>query len=128
LNSLLLSESISIESDNALLQIILKLGPAYRHLLKHIQIGFLCYNGFSILGEDFGIPPESLWRSATERIVHPPLPPFPDSQIFSKFPQIFAELWGKRFDIQWRVSGGSVTMVFGSKECHRRCDGKPIRL
>jgi hypothetical protein len=61
LDSLLLSESVSVESEDALLRIILKLGPGYRNLLRHIQIVFLSEDGFSLLEEHFGIPPESLW-------------------------------------------------------------------
>jgi hypothetical protein len=95
------------------LAFILKLGPGYRNLLKHIQIGFLSHNGFCALEEDFGIPPESLWQSAAERIT-----PRLDSLIISDFPEIFAEFRGKRFDILWRGSRDG----FGAKEFHRRCN------
>jgi hypothetical protein len=60
LYGLLLSESVSIESEDALLRFTLKLGRKYRDLLRHIQVGFLSEDGFCILEEDFGIPPESL--------------------------------------------------------------------
>jgi hypothetical protein len=52
LDSLLLNESVSVESEDALLRFILKLGPDCRDLLRHIQIGFL--------SEHFELPPESL--------------------------------------------------------------------
>jgi hypothetical protein len=80
LDNLLLSESISIGSEDALLGFILKLGPGYRDLLRHIQIGFLSEDGLFLLEEHFEIPPESLWQSAAEWIAHPP-PPLLDSQI-----------------------------------------------
>jgi hypothetical protein len=84
LDSLLLSESISIESEDSLLLFILKLGPDYRDLLRHIQIVFLSESGLSLLEEDLGIPPESLWYVIAERIAHPPSPL--DSRIISDFP------------------------------------------
>jgi hypothetical protein len=103
------------------LAFILQLGPGYRTLLKHIQIGFLSHNGFCALEEDSGIPPESLWQSAAERIAHPPLPPPPklDSLIISDFPEIFAEFRGKHFGILWRGSRDG----FAANQFHRRCDG-----
>jgi hypothetical protein len=64
LDSLLLSESVSVESEDALLQFILKLGPGYRDLLRHIQLRFLSEDGLSFFEEHFGIPPESLWQFA----------------------------------------------------------------
>jgi hypothetical protein len=104
LESLLLSESVSVESEDALLQIILKLGPDYRDLLKHIELEFLSEDGFSLLEEHFEIPPESLWQYAAERIAHPPPPPL-NSRIISDFPEIFAEFRKKRFSLLWRVRG-----------------------
>jgi hypothetical protein len=120
LDSLLLSESVSVGSEDALLRFILKLGPGYRDLLRHIAIGFLSEDGFCILEDDFGIPPESLWQRTAERIAHPP----PDSQIISDFPEIFAEFQGKRFWLRWRGSRDG----FGAKEFHRRCDGRANTL
>jgi hypothetical protein len=46
LDSLLLSESISVESEDAILHIVLNLGSDYRDLLRHIQFAFLSENGF----------------------------------------------------------------------------------
>jgi hypothetical protein len=56
LDSLLLSESVSIENKDGLLWFILKLSPGCRDLLKHIAIIFLSANGLSLLGTDFRIP------------------------------------------------------------------------
>jgi hypothetical protein len=109
-----LSESVSIESEDALLRFLLKLGPGYRDLLRHIQLRFLSEDGLSLLEEDFGIPPESLWQCAAERIAHPP----PDSRIISGIPEIFAEFRGKRFSLLWR--GGRDG--FEAQEFHRGCD------
>jgi hypothetical protein len=116
LDSLLLSESISIESEDALLEIILKLGPGYRDLLRHIQIVFLSDDGFSLLNENFEIPPESVWQCAVEQITHPlPL----NSPIISDFLEISPEFRGKQFSLLWRGSSDGFT----AQEFHRRCDG-----
>jgi hypothetical protein len=123
LDNLLLSESVTVKSEDALLQFILKLGPGYRDLLRHIAIGFLSEDGLSLLDEALGIPPESVWESAIEQITHSPLPPF-DSQIISDFPEIFAEFRKKRFSLLWRGTRDG----FKPKEFHRRCDGHPNTL
>jgi hypothetical protein len=115
LDSLLLNESISVESEDALLRFILKLGPGYRDLLMQIEIEFLSEDALSPLDEDLGIPPESLWECAAERIAHSSL----DSRIISGFPEIFAEFEKKRFSLLWRGSCDG----FKAQEFHGRCDG-----
>jgi hypothetical protein len=97
---------------------ILKLGPGYRDLLRHIEIAFLSEDGLSLLNEDFGIPPESVWQGAVELITLPP-PPLFDSKIIWEFPEIFAESQGKQFSLLLRGSRDG----FEAKEFHRRCDG-----
>jgi hypothetical protein len=62
LDSLLLSKSVSVGSEDALLQSILKLGSGSRDLLKHIQMVFLNGDDLSLLDEYFKIPPESVWQ------------------------------------------------------------------
>jgi hypothetical protein len=118
LDSLLLSEFVRVESEDSLLRFILKLDSGYRDLLRHIQIGFLSEDGLHILDEHFGMPPESVWHSAAERITSPLPPPF-DSRIISDFPEIFAEFQRKNFKILWRGSRDG----FEAKDFHRRCDG-----
>jgi hypothetical protein len=118
LDSLLLSESVFVESEDALLQFILNCDPGYRDLLRHIQIGFLSDDGLSLLEEDFEIPPESLLQGAVEWIAHPLCLPL-DSRIISGFPGIFAQFQRKHFKILWRGSRDG----FGASEFHRRCDG-----
>jgi hypothetical protein len=113
LDSLLLNEFVTVESEDSLLQFILKLDRSYRGLLRHIQIEFLSEDGLSLLDEI----PESIWNCAAERIAHPPFPL--NSRIISGFPEIFAEFRTKSFKILWRDSRDG----FGSKEFHRRCDG-----
>jgi hypothetical protein len=116
LDSLLLSESVTIESEDSLLQFLLKLGPNYRDLLRHIQIEFLSENGFSILDSLLEIPPESVWECSVEQIAHQN---FWHSRIIPDFPDILAEFGTKRFKTLWRGSRDGFT----TKEFHGRCDG-----
>jgi hypothetical protein len=122
LDRVLLSESVSVESEDALLRFVLKLGPDYRDLLRHIQIVFLSESGLSLLEEYLGIPSESLWYVIAERIAHPPFPL--DSRIISDFPEIVAEFQWKRFSLLWRGSRDG----FEAQEFHRRCDGRANTL
>jgi hypothetical protein len=123
LNSLLLNEILKVESEDALLRLILKLGLGYRDLLRHIQIGLLSENGLSILEEDLGIPSESVWQCAVERIAHFGIyqasTAVLDEKIISDFQRIFADFQGKHFESLWRGSRDG----FKAKEFHRRCDG-----
>jgi hypothetical protein len=67
-DSLLLNEFGTVESEDSLLGMILKLGPDYRNLSRHIQIEFLSKAGLSLLDEHFRIPPESVWQRFVEWI------------------------------------------------------------
>jgi hypothetical protein len=118
LDNLLLNESVSVESEDSLLRDILKLGPDYRDLVRHIHISFLSADGLSLLSEHFDHPPESVWQNTAELISHSPPPPF-DSQIISDFPEIFAEFRKKQFSLLWRGSRDG----FEAKDFHGRCDG-----
>jgi hypothetical protein len=118
LDGLFLSEFVTFESEDSLLQLILNLGSDYRDGLKHIQIGFLSEDGLSLLDEHFGVLPESVWHCAAERIIHPPPPHF-DFRIISHFPEIFTEFQEKRISLLWRGNRDG----FGASEFHRRCDG-----
>jgi hypothetical protein len=69
LDSLVLSKSISVRSGDSLLWIVLELSSGYSNLLRDIQIRFLSEDGFSLLDEYLGIPPESFWQWAIEWIV-----------------------------------------------------------
>jgi hypothetical protein len=118
LDGLLLSESVSVESEDAPLRFILKLDSGDRDLLRHIEIGFLSEDGLSLLEEHFGIPQESPWQCVSERIAPPPSPSF-HSRIISDFSEIFAEFRGRRFSLLWHGNLDG----FGGKRFHRRCDG-----
>jgi hypothetical protein len=102
LSSLLLSESVSIESEDSLLRHILKLSPSYWDLLRHIQVEFLSEDGLSLLEEYLSLPPESVWQCSVERLVH--FPPLFDSRIISNFLEILAEFQGKQFSFLRRGS------------------------
>jgi hypothetical protein len=101
LDSLLLNETLSVESEDSLLRDIGKLGSDYRDLLRHMNIEFLSEDGLFLFDEHFGIPPESVWQCAVELITHPPF--LGDSRIISDFPEIFAESQKKCFEILWQA-------------------------
>jgi hypothetical protein len=107
-DSPVLSESVSLGSEDALFFFLLKLGPDYRDLLRHIQIVFLSEDSFCILEEYLGITPESLRQCAVEWIAHPPSPP--DLRIISDFPEILTEPREKRFEMLWRGSRDAFKM------------------
>jgi hypothetical protein len=85
LDGLLLNESVTVESEDALLRLILKLGSDYRDLLRHIQLEFLSEDGVSLLSEYLKIPPESLWECVAGRVSHPPFVRFLQSSAESGF-------------------------------------------
>jgi hypothetical protein len=87
LDVLPLSESIGVESENTVLQLILNFGSNHHHLMKHIQIGFLSEDGLYLWDEHFRIPPESVSHCVVEQIPHPSFPIY--SRIISNFPEIF---------------------------------------
>jgi hypothetical protein len=118
LDNLLLNESISVESEDSLLPHILKPGPDYRDLVRHIQIANLSANGLSLLSESFDIPFESVLHCAVERITHPH--GLFDSQIISDIPAISGEFEKKRFSLVWSGS----RHAFRGKECHDRGHGQ----
>jgi hypothetical protein len=115
LDSLLFNEVVKVESEDSLLRFILKLGSDYRNLLRHIKISFLSDEGLSLLDEDFGHPPESVWESVVERFTESLFPL--NSKIISNFPEIFAGFRKKKCSLLWRGSRDG----FGAKEFHRRC-------
>jgi hypothetical protein len=118
LDSLLSNESISIQSEDALLELILKLGVEFWPLLNRISLRFLSADGLFILAHHFSVPLESVWSSIPEWVVQLP-PPCLDSLILSDFPNIFVEFRRKRFSLLWRGSRDG----FGSQHFHCRCDG-----
>jgi hypothetical protein len=98
LDNLLLNEFVRVESEDSLLDDILKLGPGYRNLVRHIQIANLSEDGLSLLSESFDIPSESVLHCAVGRITHPPSPQL-DSQVISDIREIFAEFGMKQFSL-----------------------------
>jgi hypothetical protein len=118
LDNLLLNEFVTVESEDSLLRDILKLGPGYRDLVRHIHIVNLSEDGLFLLSESFDIPSESVWECAVGGITRSPPPRF-DSQIISEFPEIFTEFRGTQFSLLWRGSRDG----FKANDFHVRCDG-----
>jgi hypothetical protein len=120
-DGLLSGATFSVESEDALLDSLLKLDPAHSPLLRHIQPTFLSPDCFLSLLDHLARPPESVWLSLAERLrTPPPPPPGPfDSLIVSDFPQIFAPFHGMRFSLLRRGSRDG----FRGCDFHSRCDG-----
>jgi hypothetical protein len=114
-DGLLSSAVVWVESEDALLDCLLELGPAYSPLLRHIQPAFLSPGGLRVLLDHLAHPPESVWPSLAERLQKPV--GF-DSLIVSEFPRIFAGFGGKRFSLLWRGSRDG----FRARAFHSRCD------
>jgi hypothetical protein len=64
-------------------------------------------------------PPEPVWLFSADRLKPPPRPTGFNSLIVSDFPEIFAQLRGKRFSVLWRGTRDG----FRARTFHRLCDG-----
>jgi hypothetical protein len=112
-DNLLSSAVFCVESEDALMDKLLKLGPAYSPLLRWIRPGFLSPNGLCSLLDHLAGPPEWAWLALPVlRLIG-----F-DSLIISNFPGIFTELKEKRFSLLWRGTRDG----FGAGDFHCRCD------
>jgi hypothetical protein len=127
LDSMLSSESLLVNSEDALLRILVPLG--HPSLLRHIQWRFVSTAAIASLCEDLT---ESLWLTVADRLVNPPHVPSPvlpapsstppagwHSLILSEFPPLFEEFRMKRWLLLWRGSRDGFT----AEEFHDRCDG-----
>jgi hypothetical protein len=121
LDDLLSSESFDVDSEDALLRILLTI--KHQGLLRHIRLAFLRAETISTLFADPAsfCPTEWLWRSVLAWLLHSlPLSAFGlESVIVSQFPGLFKEFRRKRFDLLWRGSRDG----FGARQFHERCDG-----
>jgi hypothetical protein len=119
LDDLLSTESFMVNSEDALLRILQQFQCPV--LLRHIQWEFLSPGAITTIFKDPGLCncTELLWRSVSDRLTHPPLPPGLDSRIVSQFPRLFEEFQSKQFKLLWRGSRDG----FNATEFHRRCDG-----
>jgi hypothetical protein len=126
LAGLLSSESLVVDSEDALLQVLLALGRP--GLLCHIRLEFLSAGAIAGLFKDLAScgHTEPLWRGVADWLTRPPPPPTPeiDSLIISQFPPLFEEFRAKHFNLLWRGSRDG----FGAAEFHRRCDRRANTL
>jgi hypothetical protein len=123
LDALLSDGSFGIGSEGALLSTLLRLGPDFFPLLRHVRWDFLTPEELaSAFSDSAGIvPDESFWgelRYGFRRFFAPPLSSF-DSVIVSELPEFFAGFLEKSFTLLWR--GGRDG--FDAKTFHGRCDG-----
>jgi hypothetical protein len=121
LDDLLSSESFFVDSEEALLDILLTIG--HPSLLRHIQWSFINTSTITPLCENPVLchPTEPVWMALVNRLSRPPSPPIGhiDSLVVSDFPPLFEEFRMKRFNLLWRGSRDGFT----AEEFHRRCDG-----
>jgi hypothetical protein len=123
LDSLLSSESFIVDSEDALLQLLFRLG--HPSLLRHIRWVFVSVAAIASLCDDLTLfmPTESLWLVVADRLLHPSTTGV-YSLIVSDFPPLFEEFPAKRFNLLWRGSRDGFT----AEEFHRRCDGRANTL
>jgi hypothetical protein len=143
LEDLLSSDSLRIESEDALLRQLLELGSGYLSLVRHIRFEFLSSKGIEFFVAHFRYfdLTESIWEgicvrlkgicdssiqskrfvysSRTSSVSIASSVPRLDSQILSDFPSIFSEFCYKTFDLLYRGSRDG----FSSEDFHKRCDG-----
>jgi hypothetical protein len=119
LDDLLSSDSLRVESDDALLTQLLQLGPSYSRLLEHVRFELLSWEGVSPFVNclTYFSLTASIWDGVAALLQPPPRPPL-DSRIVSSFPPLFEEFRGKRFALLWRGSRDG----FGAGDFHRRRD------
>jgi hypothetical protein len=126
LDMLLSSGSVVVESEDALLQMIIRLGPAYYQLLHHIHPGLLTPDGLPMFAHQISeLRTELIWAGLPTTIPLCTQPPFSnDSVILSRRPSPFEIFRGRQFRLLWRGSRDG----FGAAEFHKRCDGRPRTL
>jgi hypothetical protein len=119
LDGILSSRCISIESEDAPVEVILRLGEEYRPLLRYVWVGNLSREGFSVLAPKPGIRFETVWYRMRERIALS----F-KSRILSELPPVFSRFDAKRFSLLWRASRDG----FEVNHFHGRSDGRANTL
>jgi hypothetical protein len=127
LDEILAGASVSIDSEDDLLERVLSLGDEYRPLVSRIAIRFLSAEGLAILAEHFAFPPECVFCGIVDSLLPPPPPPPPlgwNSAIVPDLPKLFEDFKEKQFTLLWRGSRDG----FGARAFHRRCDGHPNTL
>jgi hypothetical protein len=124
LDDLLSNTSIRIESEDALLRLILSLDPSYSPLLRHIHFPFLTPDGIRQFCDHFDYRDffESLWCKFILRFS--PVIPTLDSLIISEIPPLLHDFEGKQWKLLWRGSRDG----FRARGFHERCDGSANTL
>jgi hypothetical protein len=125
LEALLSEGGAAIESEEALLDALLRFGSDFFPFLRHIRWEYLSEGELAsaLLSVGMGLS-EGLWSgiSGNWRRIFGPLP-F-DSLIISESPEIFADFLGMAFRLRWRGSRDR----FGSRDFHDRCYGRANTL
>jgi hypothetical protein len=131
---LLSDVTFCIESEDALFELIIGLGPDYFRLLRHVRWDRLTGSLPPAFEEAAWVAPDdALWagvsglvRKALDLSDHRPLlaPTRFASLIVAYFPAVLGEFCRKRFTLLWRGSRDG----FGARDFHGRCDGQAPTL
>jgi hypothetical protein len=124
LDEILAGASFSIASEDDLLKQLLSLGNEYGPLLSRIAIRFLSPVGRAILAEHSAFPPDCLFCSTLDHLLHLLPPSGWNSAIVPDFPKLFEDFKKKQFTLLWRGSRDG----FSARDFHSRCDGHPNTL
>jgi hypothetical protein len=72
LDEVLAGASVSIVSEDDVLEQLLNLGVEYHPLLRRIEIRFLSASGLAALAEYLAVPPEWIWGAVADLLIDPP--------------------------------------------------------
>jgi hypothetical protein len=117
LDHILANHALEIANEDALLKLLVDLGPKARPLLRYLHFGFLSDEGFCTLRSVLAprIPGEAIWVKAIFRLCPLRL----ESRIITELPRAFALFNGKRSQLLWRGTRDG----FRAADFHAKCDG-----
>jgi hypothetical protein len=137
LSEIVSNESLVVESEDWLLDLILALGRSYYSLLDYVRYEFLSDQGISKFCDEieYSYVTETIWSSLNQRLkgvldetlrlrrFHIRQVPF-DSTISNEYPSILSQFQDKQKTLLYRGSRDG----FQSSSFHSRCDGKPFTI
>jgi hypothetical protein len=119
LDALLSEGSFAIDSEDSLLTSLLRLGPDYSPLLRHVKWPLVRPELVLDFAErEADVPPEAFWRVFQSSLTLLPVYAL-DSMIVADFPQIFSGFARKAFNLLWRGTRDG----FSADIFHHYCDG-----
>jgi hypothetical protein len=133
LHRILASPSLSLQSEDSFLKLLLDLGDDFVPFLNHVEVGFLSESGFSLFIDrvGFGSLTPILWdkictflkNSKRSETVWSWFPRFGQSSIQSTILHEFPSLLNQFRDNKWKLLYRGSTDGFGASNFHSKCDG-----